>query len=274
MESELLSTGGDAALMKAFELGAGQGMKVYNTEASQYLLSPKDWTLHKIYEKPKANPDLFKGAVKFTSVDSLLRYTKVFFPDIMPSALAYGSKCGIEVIFDDHGTLPGNCQFSADFAPQHTTEWDTWMKKNDVAMSQTDFANFLEDNAEDVESPDGATLLEIVTTLQSTSETHFKSAVDLSNGSRQLRWEGVEEAKAGKDGQLSVPRFFIINVQIYQDMELRATKLKAMLRYRKQANGSVHFSYKLIRPEKAVEKAMAIFHEEFQAGCEVPFFTV
>lgn len=84
---------------------------------------------------------------------------------------------------------PAECKHVATFATLPTVEWTAWMQANRKAMSQVEFATWLEDHAELFAEPKGADLLELVQTLQGKSDVRFSSAVRLSSGGNKLHYD-------------------------------------------------------------------------------------
>src|SRR5690606_11399767 len=84
---------------------------------------------------------------------------------------------------------------------------------NGGTFSQTEFALFLEDNERVFQSPSGADLLELVTTLEGKNNVRFNTAVRLSNGKAKLDYEEDVELRGGVGtGQIEVPTELICKI--------------------------------------------------------------
>ena len=255
----------DNALMKAIEIGqVSTGTVITNADGDQLVLVPTDngWTVEKIYDAQPA-PKFHDRLIAFTSVESLVSYLQDF-SDSHPNMRAYGNSKGITVVLDDDkGKQVGRNLFEASFNPNLTEEWKLWNKCSDQLVSQEDFANFIEENAEDIIEPDGAKMLEIVSTLQSLVRSEFKSAVTLGNGNRKLTFEESSSDRAGEHGELEIPSEFTIRLQIFENINT-TVKLKAKFRYRRSRSG-IQMGFKLIRPNNAIRAAMNTFANQFGA---------
>lgn len=137
--------------------------------------------------------------------------------------------------FDDHGSDPEAAGWGEHTASlwlprsEALTEWVS----NDGSKQQKDqiaFAEFLEANIADIVNPEAATLLEVVTSLQSTNKVAFDSAVRLDNGQVQVRYSEEISATAGRQSTLEIPQEFTIAVPVFEFGARYA--IKAKLRYR------------------------------------------
>ena len=113
--------------------------------------------------------------------------------------------------------------------------------------------------------PDGAQLLDIVQTLEASTDVRFKSSQLLSNGQRQLAFEETVDAKAGAKGDLKVPSELILVLRPFQGSE--SVAIIARFRFR-ITDGVLRMGVKLNEPEKALEDAFDQIVEAVQA--EIP----
>lgn len=159
-------------------------------------------------------------------------------------------------VFNDHtpGGQPGWCDHRARFSPIRTEEWDRWKGADGKAnaMSQDDFAFFLEANADDIIEPDGSEVLTFVLTLSDTRKVRYGSAINLTNGMMQI--EFTEEGDNATKGKLELFKEFTLAIR-----PLRGTdpyRIKARLRYRIERNsGAISFWFELHRPDRILEDA-------------------
>lgn len=167
----------------------------------------------------------------------------------------------ITAVFNDQRLpeVPGWRDHRAHFAAVYTPEFSHWLKHNKQAMSQGDFAEFIEDNFADLQGTDAQTLLNVATTIQASTGISFSSARRLQDGQTQLTYNENIDAKAGADGALKIPQTFTLGLRIFKNGA--GYKLTARLKYR-MASGSVKFWYELERPERAVEDAFAGYVEQ------------
>ena len=75
---------------------------------------------------------------------------------------------------------PSWCDHTAVFKPRKSVEFETWMATNRKAMTQVDFARFLEENLPDVVEPESAVLLQVALTFEAKKSVEFASGVRLN----------------------------------------------------------------------------------------------
>lgn len=135
---------------------------------------------------------------------------------------------------------------------RHTPEWKAWDNRDGVMVSQVEFAHFLEDHVDDVVEPDGATMLELAQTFTANTDRRFHSGVRLSSGDVDLRFSEDTDAKAGKDGSLTIPEEFAIAVAPFDGSD----KFKVRCRFRYRLNGGqLSIGYKMHRPDNVIREA-------------------
>jgi uncharacterized protein YfdQ (DUF2303 family) len=149
-------------------------------------------------------------------------------------------------VLNGHGpTGPGWGDFRATIQFRPTPQWTKWKEHDGRMMSQVAFAEFVEDNLEDIAEPVGAVMLEIATYLEAVRTVNFKSGIRLSNGNVQFRHEASDEAKVGASS-LEVPEAFTLGIAPI--FGLASYKVPARFRYRIQ-DGKLQLGYKLQRVE-------------------------
>lgn len=214
-----------------------------------------------LVEKAGPTPSRKRGTVALCDVPSLISYCKDQAQTDYSYLYADPDARTITAVFNDHrhtasaGWRDHRAVFKAEFTP----EYQLWLGNNKQPKSQTDFAEFLEDNLADLQGDDAALLLNVASTIQATSGINFASARRLQDGQTQLTYHEVIDAKAGADGALKIPQTFTLGLRIFKNGD--AYKLTARLKYR-LGGGSVKFWYELERPERAVEDAFKGYVEE------------
>lgn len=139
-------------------------------------------------------------------------------------------KPAIVAVLNGNGvTGPGFGDFRASISFRPTPQWEKWTRIDGKLLPQVEFAEFCEENLVDIASPDSATIMEIVTYLQATQSTEFKSGVRLDNG--QIQFTNLEnvEAKVGS-GQVAVPS--ILKLALAPIFGVEPFEIPARFRYR------------------------------------------
>ncbi len=232
-----------------------------------FLVLPPGYTHENVtanMENAALQPLRKKGIVAMGDVPSLLQYMK----DQDAAALAYvyadpDARTVTAVFNDQRGTAtPGWRDHRAVFKAEYTPEFTQWLLNDKKQFTQTEFAEFIEDNFADLAGDDAGLLLNVATTIAATTGINFASARRLQDGQTQLTYNETIDATAGADGQLKIPQKFKLGMRIFKNGEGYA--LNARLKYRLNG-GSVKFFYELERPERAVEDAFTGYVNQVRA---------
>lgn len=226
------------------------------------ILAPTGYEVHDLtskIEKAQPHPNRKAGTVALLSLDSFITYTNEQARQEEGYIYANPDSLAFTAIFNDQRHLPGWRDHRATYQAAHTPEYKRWAEHNRKPMSQTEFAEFIEDNLADLTGNEGRSLLEVATTIQAKTDINFSSAKRLDNGQVQLGYTEVIDAKAGSDGALTIPREFTLGLRIFKNGDGYA--IKARLKYR-MLSGAVKFWYELDRPERAIEDAFRGYIEQ------------
>lgn len=158
---------------------------------------------------------------------------------------------------------------------QPTLPWRRWTGKNEQMMPQQQFAEFVEDNARDVD-PEGrvkaADLLEIAQKFQAHTTVAFTSGKRLSSGQAQFEYTEETTAKAGQKGTIEIPTEFDLAIWPYEDCKPEtAADLKiiaARFRYRIE-NGNLKLGYFLNDPARFAQEAVERIVAKLAGECNV-----
>lgn len=225
------------------------------------LAVPNTFALKEIdTEKLLANPRRAKGEAEMADHESFLAYitrhktpSTVVWCDFNPQTFSLS----FTAVFDDHTNYtPGWRGHRAKFAPAMSAEWKTWKAKDGQHQKQLDFAEFLERNADDINSgaennfPTSLAMMKMATEFEATSDKRIKSAVRLSSGG--VRIEYIDDADAGTVAYMSAFERFLIAIPVFWSGV--AYRIEARLKWRQQ-DGGLKFFYELIRPDRVHEAA-------------------
>lgn len=141
-----------------------------------------------------------------------------------------------------------------------TPQWEKWKRIDGKLLDQAEFAEFVEDNLEDIADPPGASMLEIATYLQATRSVNFKSGIRLSSGA--VQFQNLEDVQASVGaGAIAVPE--TITLGIAPLFGSPSYSVPARFRWRVQ-DGKLKLGIKLQR----VETMMAQIIEDIVAKIE------
>jgi uncharacterized protein YfdQ (DUF2303 family) len=158
-----------------------------------------------------------------------------------------------------------------------TPEWARWIGKSGKVLSQSEFAEFLEENAADVIVPDtsvthvagfpvphgnlptSAQLMSVALTLQAKTDVTFSSKINRQNGQVQVTFNEAISATSNAEGIIGIPEYFAIAVAPFRGGS--AQIVLARLRYRAE-RGAAKFEFQIIRPHKIVEHAWNLVRKD------------
>src|ERR1700754_913833 len=147
------------------------GVKVEVKDLESYLPTPRRKT----------------GTAHFSSIDSFAQYVETHKIDgttawakFDPQTFALSF---IGVIDENAASTPGWRGHRAQYIPDMSAEWKTWIGKNKQTFSQVEFAEFIEANASDILASDGLPsdlqMLTMATNFIANEERKLKSHVRL-----------------------------------------------------------------------------------------------
>ena len=160
---------------------------------------------------------------------------------------------------------PGWGDFRVAIEFQPTPQWEKWKGIDGKMLGQVAFAEFVEDNLEDIATPTGATMLEIATYLEATRSTNFRSGIRLSSG--EIQFQNLEnlEAKVGA-GQIAIPETFTLGIAPI--FGLPSYEIPVRFRYRLQ-DGKLTLGIKLQRVETMMGKIIEDVIAQIERGANV-----
>jgi hypothetical protein len=213
------------------------------------LMVPRGWEAEKIYGWEPSLADRIRQKVDLLDERSFGEYFTRFC--VEPSLLfALPDEVGVTftAVFDYHERAqPGSCKHLATFMPRRSVEWTRWSAVNGKAMSQLDFAQFLENNTCDVVNPAGADLRAIVNAFE------VDGVIVFQNGSVKFAFCNEQKAKAG---ELEVPEIFELRFPLWDGEE--PVELQARLRYRLSQDGGLKLWFELINPHLVIRDGIQL----------------
>jgi uncharacterized protein YfdQ (DUF2303 family) len=226
-------------------------------DGHHYVMVPPGYSakdITELVEKAQPLPNRKRGTVQLKDVAGLLAYCKDQAASDKAYLYANPDKRTVVAVFNDNRSAnrAGWRDHRAEFKAEFTPEFAKWQSKNAAQMTQSDFAEFIEDNFADITEPAAQVLLEMATTIQAKTDINFSSAKRLQNGQVQLQYTEVIDARAGANGALEIPKEFTLGLRIFKNGD--GYKLKARLKYRLHG-GAIKFWYELDRPERVIEAA-------------------
>lgn len=248
-------------------LAAGRAMADIKTiEGSPLVVAPEGYKVEDL-GKYLQSPSRPRGTTTLRGTASFIEFVKAMVAREMGVGRIYGTldKPQFVAVFNDDGWRDWRAVYSCPLSQ----EWQTWIGSNERAMSQADFAKFIEDNLPDVANPPAADMLEISRTLEAKKKVNFASGIRLANGQNELTYEEEISGTAGK-GKLQVPETFLLGIPVLEG-GIRYG-VEARLRYRIADGGKLTMWYDLVRPHKILEDAVKAVWSEIETGTGLPMF--
>lgn len=241
----------------------GAALQADEVNGATFVNVPPGYThkdITKAIEEAQPIPSRKRGTVQLKDIASLLAYAKDQCANGTGYFYADPDTRTITAVFNDHRDLvmAGWRDHKATYKAEFTPEFAKWLGKNSTQMTQTEFAEFIEDNFADITEPAAQHMLEMATTIQAKTDINFASAKRLQNGQVQLQYTETIDARAGANGAMEIPKEFALGLRIFKNGG--GYKLKARLKYRLHS-GNVKFWYELDRPERAIEDAFSGYVE-------------
>lgn len=256
-----------AAIKRLTDLGAAQSVQSKAGNVP-YVVIPNDHKVHSLGNEVFGDyaefPHRKKGNVVLRDAASFVEYWKSFADESL--AFADDTNARILAIFDYHFPGPERQarwkQHRATLQMTHSDEWKTWTGSSGKQMDQATFAEFIEDNAPDIDKPDPATMMEIARDFRAKNDVTFSRSERLSSGQVRINYQENLSAKMGA-GEVDVPESFSIRLPVYLGED--KVDMTARLRFR-IAGGKLTLWYDLLRfkdvQRKAFERVLRSVEEQ------------
>lgn len=171
------------------------------------------------------------GVATFRTPESFCDYVRSVAPHDGNQQRFYVADDGaVSAVFNDHGDQPGHRDHGARLTLAWTPEWQQWLGQSGKLTAQAEFAEFIEDHALELVSPDAATMLEIAQSFQATIGATLRSARRLASGEVQFLYAEEVAASAGRNGDITIPTELVVAVAPYEGAE--PVEFTARFRYR------------------------------------------
>lgn len=162
-------------------------------------------------ERFQLEPLRIRQSPTFETAEAFAAYVNDFSKD---SSRAFASLADRKIVarIDYHTPdTPSWSTHHATFPATFDASFDAWMSIAGNPMGQRAFAEFLEDRAEDAVIPDPASLMEVAANFQAVRNVDFKTAINLSTGERQFRYE----EKDSPAGAITCPKVIRLQTPVF-----------------------------------------------------------
>ena len=271
-ESGYNSTGENAALIAA---GTALADPVHIAECAIPFVTVPDGYSIKSLEHLQEAPARKRGGVSLADALSFAQYviehTSEAHTHLYADVDYDASKFKVLAVLDDHATnAPAWQEHKAYFTPVKAKEWRDWTGRNGSPMSQSDFAQFIEDHLTDIvttdakPAPSAAEMLAMALNFQHNATRTFKKQIDLNNGGVTLEFQ--DKGDDATTQKMTVFSRFTIGIPVFDLACVGTTAegdkpaesiypIEARLKYRQKDTGLV-FWFELIRPDRVFKVAV------------------
>jgi uncharacterized protein YfdQ (DUF2303 family) len=250
-ENELLSKDCDASVIRDLATGISEVNRQEN--GIPFVVIPRSYDAVAL-ECMLLNPVITRARPRLETLASLIAYVESFKGNDT-AIFAHPVTGTVEAIIDYHATKGKAAwrEHRAIYGPKHSVEWERWKSQDDKWQDQRAFAEFIENNVQDIIKPAGAQMLEMASTLEAKITAEFKSGVRLDNGTSKLTFNTDTATKAGEKGDLIIPDKFELALKPF--LGGAAFPVIARFRYKIDA-GTLKLKYQLVNPHLVIESAV------------------
>lgn len=221
---------------------------------------------YKVQDLEKLLPRPIRKRAKVTMLDheSFVEYVKkhgnplrsVLYADVDFDASRYS----VIAVLDDNVLNPEGLanwrDHTATLTPKLSHEWQIWTNNNKSRVTQSTFAEFIEDNMGDITNiegyPTAADMLQMALEFESNSNKKFKRRIDLQSGGASLEY--IDEQDEATSTKMKFFERFYIGVPAFQG-ETSAYPVEARLKFRAE-EGRLVFWYELVRMDRVFKQAI------------------
>ncbi|HFZ0441281.1 TPA: YfdQ family protein [Raoultella ornithinolytica] len=229
----------------------------------------------KSLESLQIAPSRIRQNTNLISPGSLIAYIQRF-RDARSVVFADKTKTRIVAVLDFHqdADSPHWGMHKAVYDCPFSDEWKAWSAADGSKMNQIDFAEFLENNIQNIapvgdnySGPSGTELLEMVLAFQETRKVEFKSVKRLQDGTCQFQYSDDKSSS----GNTKIPEKISLAIAPFHNGA--AYQVDARIRYRLK-DGQLILWYELIEPKKIIEHAFQeiVTDMENQLGEDLPIY--
>jgi len=199
-------------------------------------------------------PRLLRQRVDLRTPEDLAHYVNAYASD-GTRLFADAESRTIEAVMDYHiatlapggAPVPRRCLHRASCVVRFDPAFDAW-RGIEGEIGQRDFAEFLEDRAEDAELPGPADLLEVAHKFEALRKVSFRSAVSLKSGTHQFLYQ-EEDSVAGA---VEMPRAIRLRTPVLEGQAPRQWAVRFGYRI---DNGALLFRIRIHRHAELVADA-------------------
>jgi uncharacterized protein YfdQ (DUF2303 family) len=196
--------------------------------------------------------------------ESFVRYVTKHVIDGHTEVYADVPSSSVVAVIDSHDQGEGGWQkHTARLELRKTKSWEAWTGIDGKLLEQVQFAEFIEQQALDVRSPESALLVEIAQSFQAKTSVDFEGGERLDSGQVRLEYKETVTAKAGQKGHIDIPTELELLLRPYIGGPVYVVYARFRYRLRGSALG---LGVVLTRPQEILDAAFADIVTEIRDG--------
>lgn len=205
---------------------------------------------------------------KFVRIEDLIGYANRF-KRLESSIYSVGDTITLEVKHRSPNGETAWTDHTASVTLQRTDSFRQWLASDKQALSQEQFAEFLEDHSIEVLRPDAAEMLEIARTLSIQKSSSVRSVLRTAGG-HSLAFNRDQQARAGAADELEIPTQFEVRLTPFKHVNASfdtIARLKVRLR-----DDTVKFVFELQKVEERTDEVLAQILDDIAAKTSLPVY--
>lgn len=255
--------------------------------------NPSAQSLSDMLEKHRLHPARKKGTAIVQTLDSFIDLTErhatdhsTIFADMNWKAPSLTAVIDYHPEGEPDDPVADNCTHRIFYAFPQSEMWMQWVNNDGEKMSQTDFANWIEDHIIDLATPTPEEIIrceelfhttvaapielsELSRGLQVNVASKMKNAKTLQSGEAQIIFEESHETTDRNGGVIKVPGAFILSIPAFFMGAVIRTPVR--LRYR-AVNGQISWFYQMYRPDIIITEAITGDIETVKERLDLPVY--
>lgn len=210
------------------------------------LTRPGDHWAFENLERFATHPSRIRQSPKFETPEAFSSYVRDFVGTTRVFASLEGKRVLAAMDYHDPGGEASWITHVAEYPARFAPAFAAWRTAHGTQFGQRQFAEFLEDRAEDAVAPEPADLMEVAQKFEAVRNVDFKSAINISTGERQFRYE----EKDAPGGAIACPKVIAIETSVFQGCP--PVRWIARLSYN-ISDGKLSFTVKIHRLQELLE---------------------
>lgn len=229
---------------------AGQG---FEWDGVPHVILPSNCTLANM-EKSQAAPRRIRSQPVLHDLPSFLAYVNRYKDnETTIFAAKHAEGLGVTAIFDYPAPdKPRWGDHRVSLRTQHSDEWNRWVASDGEPKTQTQFAEFVENEQKLFVKPTGADMLTYATEIDIRRTVNWQGSTRLATGDIAVSFVSETKANGGK-GEVELPTVFSVALQPFLNGE--RYEVQARLRVGID-DGKLELHYELQRVEEVLQHAM------------------